>query len=94
MTVTDTPPSPADLLGATLSEIAEASHGKTDHYAMTKALLCRLQEKGLTLEQCAARQIMNRSLRTLKAYVREFDLAFPDYVPRKLQMKKPMAARP
>lgn len=54
--------------------------------------MCRLKEKGLTLKQCADRRIMNRSLRTLQAHAREFDLAFPDYVPRKLKPKK--AAQP
>lgn len=56
--------------------------------SLTEALLRRLHEKGLTLEQCADRRIMNRAPATLKAYARRFDLAFPDYVPRKRRPKK------
>jgi hypothetical protein len=76
----------------TLSEIAEGPHGHvSNHHALTEALLRRLNEKGLTLEQCADRRLMDRSLRTLQAYAREFELSFPDYTPLKLRPKKSAA---
>ena len=82
-----------DLFGATLSELATAPHGSfSGHHQLTEAILRRLNEKGLSLEQCADRRIMNRSIATLRRYAREFDLSFPDYVPVKQRPKKGAAA--
>lgn len=54
----------------------------TAHSRTTEALLIRLRDQGLTLEQCAAPKIMNRKLRTLKNWCRRFQISFPDYTPR------------
>lgn len=56
--------------------------------AVTEALMRRFAEKGFTLEQLSDRRMMNRSVRTLQEHAREFELAFPDYVPMKLRPKK------
>lgn len=71
-----------DLFRDTLTEIASGPHQRP---RLVEDLLRRLNEKGLTLEQCADAKIMDRSVRTLKRYAREFDLTFPDYTPRKLK---------
>ena len=81
--MSDTQATP-DLIGSVLNDMA-AGPMISDHAALTGALLKRLGEKGLTLAQCADRRIMNRSLRTLEAYAREFKLTFPDYVPMELR---------
>lgn len=75
-----------DLFGAVLSDIANGPSGARDN--LTEALLRRLHEKGLTLAQCADKRIMKRSVGTLQKYARQFDLAFPDYIPQKLRPKK------
>lgn len=54
---------------------------------MTGALLRRLSEKGLTLEQCTDRKMLNRSRRTLEAHCRQFEIAFPDYTPVSMRPK-------
>lgn len=73
-----------DLFSGALNEIANGPHvGGFD--AITKALMQRLAEKGLTLEHLASRQMMNRSLRTLESHAREYGIAFPDYVPMALR---------
>lgn len=47
----------------------------------------RLSANGLTLEQCADRRVMNRSIRTLQMYCRRFQIAFADYVPVSMRKK-------
>lgn len=76
-----------DLFGEVLTDIANSKRAD-ERLDLTEALLRRLHEKGLTLAQCADHRIMRRSLGVLKKYARRFDLAFPDYVPRKLKPKK------
>lgn len=56
--------------------------------SLTKQLMMRLAEKGCTLEHLADRRMMNRSLSTLKRRAREFEIAFPDYVPMRLRKKE------
>lgn len=54
---------------------------------ITKALMERFAEKGLTLMQLSDRRMMNRSIATLEAHARKFGLSFPDYVPNALRRK-------
>jgi hypothetical protein len=73
-----------ELFGTTLNDIANGPHlGGLD--GVTEALMRRLSEKGLPLEQLCDRRMMDRSRRTLEARAREFGIAFPDYVPLKLR---------
>lgn len=57
--------------------------------AVTRELLLRAVEQGKTLEQCASPLYMNRSIRTIRKWARLFDIAFPDYKPRKRKPKEP-----
>lgn len=72
-----------DLFGT-----ARADERRSKHVSRTEALMRRLAEKGLTLEQLADRRVMARSLTTLQKYARQFGMTFPDYVPMKLRPKK------
>lgn len=60
----------------------------TSYMGLTEALMRRFSEKGFTLETLSGRKMMNRSIKTLQAHAREFELIFPDYTPRKLKPKK------
>lgn len=77
---------PIDLFGSALAEIADGPK-LTGHMALTEGLMRRLAEKGLTLARLADRRMMKRSLRTLEAHARKFEIAFPDYVPMALRRK-------
>lgn len=79
-----------ELFGSTLNEIANGPR-VTGHLELTEALMRRLAEKGLSLEQLSDRRMMKRSLSTLQKYAHQFDLSFPDYVPMKLRPKKDKA---
>lgn len=71
-----------------MTEAADAPHGLVRNHAdLTEFLFRRLHEKGLTIAQCADRRVMNRARSTLERYARQFDLAFPDYVPMRLRQK-------
>jgi Fe-S oxidoreductase len=70
--------------GETLTEIANGPH-IGGHAGVTEALMRRLCEKGLPLSHLADPRMMKRSLSTLQAYAREYELAFPDYVPMSLR---------
>ncbi|MDB6035984.1 MAG: hypothetical protein JWM16_6322 [Verrucomicrobiales bacterium] len=74
----------ADLFGSVLTDIANGPK-ITGHADLTGALLRRLSEKGLTLDQCADRRVMARSRRTLEARARAAGVAFADYVPMALR---------
>jgi len=50
---------------------------------VTRELLIRAQQKGMTLEQCASPLYMHRRVKTLRKWARRFDMVFPDYTPRK-----------
>lgn len=82
MEVTETT---ADLFGSVLSDIANGPK-ITGHADLTGALMRRLAEKGLSLEQLTDNRVMKRSRATLEARAREFGIAFPDYVP--MEMRK------
>lgn len=75
-----------ELFGNALSDIANGPH-LGGHAGITEMLMRRLHEKGLSLEELCDRRVMKRSLRTLQRYARQFELAFPDYVPAKLRPK-------
>ena len=75
-----------ELFGDTLTEMANGPH-IGGHAGITEALMRRLCEKGLPLSHLADRRIMKRSLATLQAHAREYNLAFPDYVPMALRKK-------
>lgn len=81
------------VLGVALSELANgkriSARGQDRHALLTEELLRRLSANGLTLEQCADRRVMNRSVRTLQRYCRRFGIAFPDYIPMSLRKKAP-----
>lgn len=65
----------------------------TAHQKTTRALLTRLRDQGMTLEQCAGPKIMARSITTLKRWCRKFDIAFPDYEPRQKKAPPKMTNR-
>jgi hypothetical protein len=75
------------LLGEVLTDIASGP-SVSGHVELTKALMTRFAEKGLTLAQIADRRMMNRSQATLERYARQFGLQFPDYIPQALRPKK------
>lgn len=73
-----------DMFSDAIKEIADGKRlGSYD--ALTEALMRRLSEKGITLEQLTSRKMMNRSRRTLEGKCREFEIKFPDYVPVKMR---------
>lgn len=72
-----------DLFAGTISELANGPM-VGDYTQLTEALMRRLSEKGLSIEQLAGPKMMNRAVSTLQARAREFGIAFPDYVPTKL----------
>lgn len=82
----------ADLFGSALSDIASGPHVSTQG-GLTKALMGRLNENGLTIEQLSGPKIMKRSPATLKRHAREFGLVFADYIPRDLRPKRIPAAK-
>lgn len=73
----------AETLNMFAGIVNEIANGPkvTDFQSLTASLLRRLSEKGLTLEQCADRRMLNRSISTLEGHCREYGIAFPDYMP-------------
>ncbi len=57
-------------------EILSKSHRKKMEHCLR-----HFQAKGLTLEVCADKRHLNRSISTLKGYARDLRLRFPDFVP-------------
>lgn len=76
-----------ELFDKALSVIG-ASASLTNHTQVTKSLLIFAATNGMTLQQCTDKRFMNRKLRTLKRYVRRFNLSFPDYTPRKFKKEQ------
>lgn len=70
------------LFAEVLSEIAETSRIGGD---IPEQLMRQLAGRGLTLQQLSDRRVMNRSIYTLKKHARRFEIAFPDYLPRKMR---------
>jgi hypothetical protein len=85
-------PDVLELFNTALTDIANGPHQRP---RLAEDLLKRLHSNGLTLEQCADRRVMNRSVSTLKKYARDLALAFPDYVPLAMRPpKEPKAKNP
>lgn len=72
------------LFGDALRDVAAGPHGSS-FQSLTKNLMRRLSEKGLTLEQCADRKMLNRSRSTLESHCREYGIRFPDYTPSNMR---------
>jgi len=75
-----------DMFAEAMKDVADGPH-LSSFMNMTGALLRRLSEKGLTLEQCTERKMLNRSRRTLEAHCRQFEISFPDYTPVSMRPK-------
>lgn len=73
-----------DLFADALQDLANGPHG-TDFQALTEGLLRRLSEKGLTLQECAGRKMLNRSLSTLQGHCSKFGIRFPDFIPANMR---------
>jgi hypothetical protein len=73
-----------DMFAGVINEMANGPRVSSFH-GLTKDLLRRLSEKGLTLEQCASRKMLNRSVGTLQSRCREFGIRFPDYTPANMR---------
>lgn len=69
-----------DLFAGVVREIANGPK-VTSFQDLTESLLRRLSEKGLTLEQCADRRMLDRSVSTLESHCRTYGIRFPDYTP-------------
>lgn len=74
----------ADLFGEALGDLASGPMVGAGAQ-LTRALLTRLSEKGMTLEQCAGPRVMARSVRTLQTHARKYQIAMPDYVPMSMR---------
>jgi hypothetical protein len=59
------------------------------HKRRMEALLRHFQSRGLTLADCAHRQRLGRTKKTLQRYARRMKLVFPDYCPVELRPPKP-----
>lgn len=73
-----------DMFASAVNDLANGPKISSFH-ELTEGLLRRLAEKGLTLEQCSDRKMMNRSIRTLKQHCRDYEISFPDYTPRAMK---------
>lgn len=73
-----------DLFASAVQEIADGPRS-TSFQDLTAGLLRRLSEKGLTLEQCSDRRMLNRARSTLESHCREFSIRFPDYIPANMR---------
>lgn len=73
-----------DMFAGVVKEIA-AGPRVSSFQNLTADLLRRLSEKGLTLEQCADRRLLNRSISTLEGHCREYGIRFPDYTPSNMR---------
>lgn len=78
-----------DIIGA----IASSPVIGTNHTRQMNALMRHFCAAGLTVEQCADRQHLNKAVSTVRAFARKLNLSFPDYVPRHLRPKKEKKAR-
>lgn len=72
-----TTPETMDLFAGVINDIANGPKVQD----LTEMLLRRLAEKGLTLEQCADRRMLNRAISTLEAHCRDYGISFSDYTP-------------
>ncbi len=81
-----------DLFGTTLTELANGPH-IGERADLTRVLMTRLAENGLTIDQLADPRVMKRSRGTLEKHAREFGLVFADYVPRALKPRRIKAAK-
>ena len=70
-----------ELFASTLQDIAASRQLMTDHQGLTKALLVRLSEKGVSLQQCAGPLMMDRPVSLLKSYCTKFGIRFSDFTP-------------
>lgn len=57
------------------------------HWERVEELLKLYSGRGVTLKHLVGPKYFGVKLDTLKAYCRDFGVAFPDYVPRKLKPK-------
>ena len=73
-----------DMFAGAVREVADGPR-VSDFQGLTKALLKRLSEKGLTLEECAGPKMLNRSVETLQRHCVNFGIAFPDYTPANMR---------
>jgi hypothetical protein len=73
-----------DMFAGVVKEIA-AGPRVSSFQNLTADLLRRLSEKGLTLEQCADRRLLNRSISTLEGHCREYGIRFSDYTPSNMR---------
>jgi len=73
-----------DMFASAVNDLANGPKISSVH-DLTESLLRRLSEKGLTLEKCSDRKMMNRSLRTLKQHCRDYEISFSDYTPRAMK---------
>lgn len=77
-----------DMFKGALQELADRPLGKqhaTGFQVLTEGLLRRLSEKGLTLEECAGRKMLDRSLSTLQGHCTKFGIRFPDFIPANMR---------
>ena len=77
-------PQTLDLFSSAVNDIANGPR-LNSFQDLTEGLLRRLSEKGLTLEQCADRRMLNRSASTLKGHCTKFGIRFPDFVPTNMR---------
>ena len=73
-----------DMFGAALREMADGPK-LTSYQELTEGLLRRLSEKGLTLDQCAGRKMLNRARSTLERHCTEYGIRFPDFIPANMR---------
>lgn len=73
-----------DLFAGAVNEIANGPK-VTNFQGLTESLLRRLSEKGLTLEQCTDRRMLNRPAATLKGHCTRFGIRFPDFTPANMR---------
>lgn len=73
-----------DIFAGAVNEIANGPK-VTGFQDLTANLLRRLSEKGVTLEQCAGRKMLNRKRSTLESHCREYGIRFPDYTPSNMR---------
>ncbi|MBN9335071.1 hypothetical protein [Devosia sp.] len=77
-----------DMFKGALQDLADSPLSKrhaTGFQILTEGLLRRLSEKGLTLEECAGRKMLNRPVATLKGHCTRFGIRFPDFTPANMR---------
>lgn len=75
---------PLDLFAGAVNEIANGPK-TTSFQDLTEGLLRRLSEKGLTLDQCTDRRMLNRSASTLKGHCTKYGIRLPDFTPSNMR---------